>query len=568
MRKLLATLVGAAALTLSVNASAETRTYALIVANNGSVDENVEPLRYADDDGARFFEIFSDYADEAHLLTTLDAESQRTFPKVVAHTTPPTLKNVKAQVKSLAEKIAADKEAGIRSEVYLVFTGHGNVDSNGEGYLSMADGKLERSELMRDVIRPLDASFTHVIIDACHAYFMVKSRGGWEDDRSGRTLDAELQAFLRDGKATSNMPTVGLILSTAGAQEVHEWSEFGAGVFSHQLRSGLLGAADADGDSRVTYQELEAYLVAANAAVTNPKAKIKVFVEAPKQDRNTALANLDKFSGGRLALDAPGERLWIEDSRGVRYADVNPGPGLAGELRLLSPGTYYARTRTKLARLNASESTTLAQLTWEVAPNQARSAVGEAFREQLFATPFGPAFVAGFSAGREASTSSNVQLRSELAWNTELNVHYALGSAILDAPGFEHQLSLSVGGTHEAGWRLAGFGEYGLSTDGTNFGHRAALGFEGGWRAMFGDFSLGLAGRIGPQFVVRDQPELSSDPLGLRVAGHLNLGWRVSESFAPFALLGYGLNVVTTTSRDETTENLDASLFAGLGIRW
>jgi hypothetical protein len=149
-----------------------------------------------------------------------------------------------------------------------------------------------------------------------------------------------------------------------------------------------------------------------------------------------------------------------------------------------------------------------------------------------------------------------------------LNVHYALGSAILDAPGFEHQLSLSVGGTHEAGWRLAGFGEYGLSTDGTNFGHRAALGFEGGWRAMFGDFSLGLAGRIGPQFVVRDQPELSSDPLGLRVAGHLNLGWRVSESFAPFALLGYGLNVVTTTSRDETTENLDASLFAGLGIRW
>src|SRR5690606_33752424 len=103
-------------------------------------------------------------------------------------------------------------EAGIRSEVYLVFTGHGNVDSNGEGYLSMADGKLERSELMRDVIRPLDASFTHVIIDACHAYFMVKSRGGWEDDRSGRTLDSELQAFLRDGKATSNMPTVGLIL--------------------------------------------------------------------------------------------------------------------------------------------------------------------------------------------------------------------------------------------------------------------------------------------------------------------------------------------------------------------
>ena len=319
------------------------KTYALIVANNGSVDEGVEPLRYADDDGARYYETFSSLADEVRLLTVLDADSQRVFPDVAPKTLPPTRRQLSATVAELSAAIARDRDAGVSSQVYLVFTGHGNVDASGEGYLSLADGKLRRSELYRDVLRPLEGTSTHLIIDACHAYFMVRSRGGNQDDRSGQRLDQELDAYLAGNKnQNNNLPsTVGVILSTSGTAEVHEWSKLRAGVFSHQLRSGLLGAADVDGDGEVGYLELEAFLAAANAGVTNPKARISVYAQAPAQDLSVPIVRLGDYADA-TTLELPAGvsgRYHVEDSRGVRYADMNVDGSRATQIKLLRAPT-------------------------------------------------------------------------------------------------------------------------------------------------------------------------------------------------------------------------------------
>ncbi|MFU8806576.1 MAG: hypothetical protein ACNA8W_22390, partial [Bradymonadaceae bacterium] len=89
----IAAFLGLAAMTFALSSTAfaqDRRVYALIVANNTSVDEGVDALRFADDDGARYHELFSSLAHETTLLTTLDAESQRIFPGLASQTLPPT----------------------------------------------------------------------------------------------------------------------------------------------------------------------------------------------------------------------------------------------------------------------------------------------------------------------------------------------------------------------------------------------------------------------------------------------------------------------------------------------
>ncbi|MEL6179413.1 MAG: caspase family protein [Myxococcota bacterium] len=247
----------------------EHKLFAVVIANNASIDAEVAPLRYADDDGARYWELFSSIDNaEVHLLTTLDSESQLLFEGLARQTRPPSQSEVLKTLREVSESIARERARGVRTTLFVVFTGHGAVDDKGTGYLSLLDGPFTRQDLYRNIISPQIADRTHLIIDACNAYFMVRSRdgGGGGDDRSGETYDDEFMQFIQRSDQLSKTPTVGVFVSTAGAAEVHEWSRYRGGVFSHQLRSGLLGAADINGDLKISYQELKAYLAAANAS--------------------------------------------------------------------------------------------------------------------------------------------------------------------------------------------------------------------------------------------------------------------------------------------------------------
>ena len=561
------------------------RTYALIVAHNGSADEGVAPLRYADDDGARYHELFAHLADETILLTQLDADSQRVFPGLASQSSPPTRAQLTRAVDALAKKLGADRTRGLQTELYLVFTGHGNVDaSSGEGYLSLMDGRLRRSELYREVLRPLEADYTHLIIDACHAYFMVQSRGGdstWSDDRSGQTHDDALAAYLKrrkePGAASATAPTLGVILSTSGSAEVHEWSRLRAGVFSHELRSGLLGAADADGDGQITYTELEAYLAAANAGVTNPRARIQVWARPPRQDRARPLLRLSDYRRATQLTIAPGQgaRYHIEDARGLRYADLHPSQDSVTRMVLLHGPVglrdYTLRTHDTQASVplqHASIST--AQLAFARRDDQARSSLEESFRARLFSTPYGPAFYAGFKAAREQHPDHDLDLdatraaspdASTSSWTTQALISYGLSSASLELSGAQHALHASMPWAHRQGWLLGPFLTYGMSAhtsrdrdrldglalDQTYRLHRLAVGVEGGlsgqWLAQ--RVHLGLVGRLGYQGLFLDAAQLAADPLGLR--GELLLratlqphGWRV----APTLQAGYGVDLV------------------------
>jgi hypothetical protein len=562
----------------------KTRVYALIVANNSSVDPGVEPLKFADDDGARYFELFDSLTDEARLLTTLDADSQKIFPKVVPHTKSPTRAQLKKSVSELSRTVRDNQKQGIQSEVYLVFTGHGNVDDDGQGYLSLRDGKLHRKELFRDVIQGINADYTHLIVDACHSYFMVESRGGgddWKDDSSNKNLDHELNAYLsRRGEAKiKRSSTVGVIVSTSGTAEVHEWSRFRAGVFSHQLRSALLGAADVDQNGEITYAEIEAYLVAANAGVANPRARINVYAEPPSQNRARPVLALQDYKDATI-LEIPaktGGRFHLEDARGLRYADFNVDASLSTRIALLhepvAPKGYYLNTGDQQAPVPLDHGpVNSTELAFVAQDDQSRGAIDEAFRTGLFSVAYGGGFYRGFLAARDkyAQTTVTRQQTREGAWGVEFGAGYGLSEALQDIDGMQHHLRLDAAFRHESGWSVGPFASYGFSATsvlGETAAHRAALGVQFSRKLDLSTFSIEPRVRTGYQVAyLSDTDQPKADPLGARAEASLAFGWQIGEAWQLEIEPGVSLDVVTETSSTAVDESLYLQPYLGMGV--
>jgi hypothetical protein len=118
---------------------------------------------------------------------------------------------------------------------------------------------------------------------------------------------------------------VGLLLSTTSAQESHEWSNFQAGIFSHEVRSGLYGAADVDGDGQVSYLEIASFVSRANDAIPNERYRPNVFAHAPRGA--SQLVDLRQGPGHRLKVAAAGAHYRLEDLLGVPLADFHYPPG-------------------------------------------------------------------------------------------------------------------------------------------------------------------------------------------------------------------------------------------------
>ncbi len=256
---------------------AATRTYALVVANNRSLDTKVAHLDYADDDGARFYEMMSAVGHRVELLTRLDPESHRVFPRVARHARRPIRRELIAAMSRLRGVMARAKNEGHRVVFYFYFAGHGEVGKNRQGYIHLEDRRFSRRELYKYVIAKSPADVNHIVIDACNSNFMVMRRGSKPTKTAFRQA---MRSFLKKG-SLKHYPNTGVILSTASAADSHEWSRYRSGIFSHQLLSALWGAADVNNDGAVSYLELKAYIHAANLRVRDPRARLKMRAVAP-----------------------------------------------------------------------------------------------------------------------------------------------------------------------------------------------------------------------------------------------------------------------------------------------
>jgi hypothetical protein len=381
-----------------------TRSYAVIVGSNTAPGTELAPLRYADDDAARYYELLSLTATRTELLTVLDAESQRLHPRVAAVARPPSRPELEAALERVFAALEADRRAGHRTSLYFVYVGHGSIGPDGEGAMHLLDGRFTRSDLHQRVLARSPATVNHVILDACHAYLMVARRGGEAD------AEAEAVARFLAREDLSAQPNTGILASTSRAAEVHEWSRFGAGVFSHEVRSALAGAADADLDGRVGYEEVGAFVSAANARVRDPRARLDVYVRPPALDRSTPLYDRRGLGAPTLSIPAAlAGRYHLLDARGVRYADLHLGPDQPATLVLVPDGeTYYLRGASgeRTIPLGAAGRVDAAGLTPAPLEVASRGAEADTFRRDLFALPFSRAYLEGYRASVPDATGA------------------------------------------------------------------------------------------------------------------------------------------------------------------
>jgi hypothetical protein len=383
----------------SASAATDRPTYALILANNTGLEPAQAPLRYADDDGARYYELFAPRTVETVLLSVMDADTQALHPGLAARTAPPTRANLREALARLNARMAQDKARGAQPVLYFVFTGHGKRGPAGEGAVSLLDGAFTRTDLYEQVLAPSTAARLHLIVDACDSYYFVNSRGALP---MAPARTAAVSAVL-GARELGRYPNVGAVLSTSREQESHEWSAIRSGVFSHQVLSALAGAADVNADGRVEYSELRAFIAAANQGVDDVRGRLDVSIQPPAQDQAAPLVDLADRSRLGFLLMPPGleGRLWVEDARGLRVAELHKERERPVVLGLPPTQHYFLRAPGREAPFSFARSGSLVDaggLAWHQDTLAARGAVEEAFGQRLFSVPFGPRFYNGFMA--------------------------------------------------------------------------------------------------------------------------------------------------------------------------
>jgi hypothetical protein len=195
------------------------------------------------------------------------------------------------------------------------------------------------------------------------------------------------------------LPNVGVFLSTSAEGDAFEWSELQSGVFSHIVRSGLLGAADANGDGAVDYVELAAFVATATADVANPNMRPHVFARGPGDRDDVPIVFTRERAGTRSLLlsDARPVRVRLRDREGVPLLDTNTEAGRAFGLALPSDwadGAVLERaldgtgnTKTELFTLPADQSDLkLAMLPIAVGGGENLARYGRRFQEHEHAT--------------------------------------------------------------------------------------------------------------------------------------------------------------------------------------
>ncbi len=399
----------------------DTAVFAILVGTNHSVDKNQSKLQYADDDAASFFDFFRAVgAANTYLLSNLDENTRRLHSQASAESLAPRLEVYKNTLQLLAKDIATARASGLSTVLYFYYAGHGNI-YNGEGYISLEDARISGNDLVNDIINKIPADQFHLIVDACNSFFLAYPRGPGGKHRS-------IQNFVSQPRLAANK-RIGLLLSTSSANESHEWEGFQGGVFSHVVRSGLYGAADANNDGRVSYLEIAAFVSQASASVPNERFRPKIFARPP-QVTNT-LVDLREPMNRSIQIDGDHADHWIlEDGLGVRILDFHNQLGQV--VNLIQPRAHQGKIFLRSASNNQEyeipfpkkpQQLEICYMSPHKSRIEARGAAHEAF-QMLFARPFGIRFVNRYSLVDAATLvereerKSSTMLRSRLGWGS------------------------------------------------------------------------------------------------------------------------------------------------------
>lgn len=404
-------------------ASGHTPRYGLVIGTNTTGDSNLEPLQFADDDAAKNARLLSEIGAHVILLTQFDRDSKELYPGLLPSA--PVKRAVFSAMDTLNKQMSNDLRRGKKPELYIFYSGHGDVENN-QGFVHLADGKLFRKELLL-LLKQSKATINHVVIDACKSYFLVFNRGpGGNRSR--------VNGLLPDAKDSIPSNT-GVILSTSSAKNSHEWEGYQSGIFSHEIRSAMRGAADINTDGKISYLELASFIWTANISIVNRRFRPDFFSKPPMNtsEDNAVFIDMHGAKGNRLHV-GPGDNRhgYIEDELGLRLADFHPGneQKLVLLLPLRRPLFVRHPKNKQEVEIPAGKEIHLASLSIGTRRTKTRGAEHIAYRH-LFSDPFNTLAVQNY----RHRAPQVLETGKPLAHLTRLRQSLLIGAGVLGIAG-------------------------------------------------------------------------------------------------------------------------------------
>nr|MBA3455211.1 hypothetical protein [Deltaproteobacteria bacterium] len=240
----------------------------------------------------------------------------------------------------------------------------------------------------------------------------------FENETTGATtaVSPSESIAIAGGGALERHPNVGVIAATTLGNETHEWSAIEAGVFSHEVLSGLAGPADINSDKTIEYSELHAFVANANRSISNPRAVPIVISQPPRAHRRAPIVRLAELRGSYLMQGNVGAwgRFSVELADGQRLIDAHMSRERDITLALPVGQTVYVRTANGEARVISRGKTVAVNDIRLAPPTVARrsGSVDADYRQHLFASPYGPTYYRGFVEGQgQVAVEFDLQLR-------------------------------------------------------------------------------------------------------------------------------------------------------------
>ncbi len=293
------------------------RRYALLAGSNDGGSDRIK-LRYATTDAESFADVLQE-------LGGLEEKSKLVL-------TDPSRMDMLEAFEQLGEILRKDAKrsttqaatgSAARQEVMFYYSGHSD-----EKGLRLGNDLLSFEDL-RSLIKELPADVKIAVLDSCSSGSLTRLKGG-----------KMRPPFMVDG---SQAVSGHAYLTSSSANEAAQESDtIGASFFTHYLVSGMRGAADTSGDSRVTLSE--AYKFAFDETLARTQST-RNGPQHPNYDIHLAgsgdlvMTDISKTTALLVLAEELGGRVFIRNGDKQLVAELGKISGRRIELAL-APGAY------------------------------------------------------------------------------------------------------------------------------------------------------------------------------------------------------------------------------------